>query len=414
MAFIQKFAMDPAQARIAMEETLFNVNVDTEEGVQMTKPLDADMKDLAKANTGTLFNRPCPVRKSQDEEGSYGSLQKPVGYSFESAGIKVGQAYGYVQQLVMIVAALWLLWAAGHRIGGLLSGTSKSPLSSGSPSPSPGLFGQSLPTCSAYKYPQCEAAMRWYLSQNARNRCEAFERVKAEGDFFKNPYSETSQELCTTAGCCNCPGQCSKCPPVLPECSTWQVDGTWKVAFADGTDAKYAFDAHGHVEMELSPRALPMTWKSYQQSYIPRGSDLDSYPKWLSIQDAERLCNDVDQCHGITYDESTRTGSEQSQPIYFIYLKTTSAFAPGPGTGWITLIEEQRPELHGTVAIAGPVTKRPEDDAGTMRFDLHQAAPQLFPELSTETYKVVDDELKVERRVRGQVAQTGTGVLTRS
>lgn len=256
--------------------------------------------------------------------------------------------------------------------------------------------------------------MRWHLSQMARTRCEAFERVKAEGDFFKFPYSETSQETCTAAGCCNCPGQCSKCPPILPECSTWQLDGTWKVAFADGTETKYVFDAHGHVEMELPSHALPMTWKSYRQAYIPEGSDAKNYPKWLSIQDAERLCNDLDECRGITYDENTRTGSDKSKPIYFVYLKTSSGFEQGPGTGWITLLEDRKPDLHGTAALAGPVAKHPPYDAGTVQFDLHKAAPQLFPEDSLEIFKIVSDELKVQRRVRGQVTQTGVGVLTRS
>ena len=37
--------------------------------------------------------------------------------------------------------------------------------------------------CDAYTYPQCESAIIHYLEHGAEHRCEAFERVKAEGDY---------------------------------------------------------------------------------------------------------------------------------------------------------------------------------------------------------------------------------------
>jgi len=111
--------------------------------------------------------------------------------------------------------------------------------------------------CDAYTYPQCENAIIHYLEHGAQHRCEAFERVKAEGDYFKFPNSAHKKAHCIKAGCCSCPGQCSQCPPVLPECISWRLDGEWKVAFNDGSLAKYTFDAKGHVEEELPPKLIP-------------------------------------------------------------------------------------------------------------------------------------------------------------
>jgi len=183
-----------------------------------------------------------------------------------------------------------------------------------------------------------------------------------------------------------------------------------EVVFSDGTSAKYRFDAHGHCEMELPASALPTTWKAYQQAYIPQGNDLNSYPRWLSVQDAERLCTQAPDCRGITYDESSRTNTQDSQPVFFIYLKSTAAFAPGPGTGWIAHVEEQKPELHGQAAVAGPVLEQSREAAGAFFFDLHQAAPQLFPEDSLELFTVVNDELRVQRLIRGSKVQSGVGI----
>mmetsp|Transcript_13733 Transcript_13733/g.23683 ORF Transcript_13733/g.23683 Transcript_13733/m.23683 type:complete len:347 (-) Transcript_13733:125-1165(-) len=241
MAFMQKLAADPSNARVALENIL-DMPAAVEEGVQMAKPQGVTPTDGNKV------------------DNSYGSLQKLVR---PSTGVEVfgNKAYGYMQQLVVAIAALWLLFTLGSHLGSRLSSDASRARSS-SPAPAPGAAAGSQPSCRSYEYPQCEAAMHGYLLLSARSRCEAFERVKAEGDFFKFPYSATSQETCTSPGCCSCPGQCSKCPPILPECSTWQLDGTWKVAFADGTAGKYRFDAHGHCEMELPASALPTTWKA--------------------------------------------------------------------------------------------------------------------------------------------------------
>mmetsp|Transcript_38898 Transcript_38898/g.72045 ORF Transcript_38898/g.72045 Transcript_38898/m.72045 type:complete len:393 (-) Transcript_38898:84-1262(-) len=389
MAFMQKLAADPSNARVASENIL-DMPAAVEEGVQLAKPQGVTPRDGNKV------------------DNSYGSLQKLVR---PSTGVEVfgNKAYGYMQQLVVAIAALWLLFTLGSHLGSRLSSDASRARSS-SPAPAPGAAAGSQPSCRSYEYPQCEAAMHGYLLLSARSRCEAFERVKAEGDFFKFPYSATSQETCTSPGCCSCPGQCSKCPPILPECSTWQLDGTWKVAFADGTAGKYRFDAHGHCEMELPASALPTTWKAYQQAYIPQGNDLNSYPRWLSVQDAERLCTQAPDCRGITYDESSRTNTQDSQPVFFIYLKSTAAFAPGPGTGWIAHVEEQKPELHGQAAVAGPVLEQSREAAGAFFFDLHQAAPQLFPEDSLELFTVVNDELRVQRLIRGSKVQSGVGI----
>mmetsp|Transcript_150955 Transcript_150955/g.277257 ORF Transcript_150955/g.277257 Transcript_150955/m.277257 type:complete len:881 (-) Transcript_150955:59-2701(-) len=241
MAFMQKLAADPSNARVALENIL-DMPAAVEEGVQMAKPQGVTPRDGNKV------------------DNSYGSLQKLVR---PSTGVEVfgNKAYGYMQQLVVAIAALWLLFTLGSHLGSRLSSDASRARSS-APAPAPGAAAGSQPSCRSYEYPQCKAAMHGYLLLSARSRCEAFERVKAEGDFFKFPYSATSQETCTSPGCCSCPGQCSKCPPILPECSTWQLDGTWKVAFADGTAGKYRFDAHGHCEMELPASALPTTWKA--------------------------------------------------------------------------------------------------------------------------------------------------------
>jgi len=126
---------------------------------------------------------------------------------------------------------------------------------------------------------------------------------------------------------------------------------------------------------------------------------------WTTVTAAQKQCQLKPECRGITFDTSTRTGEN-----FFIYLKTVSAFSPGPGTSWKTMVEEQRPELHGSAAVAGPLTQVSSDSAGTFRLDLHKAAPQLFPAGSIEQFSVSREELQVQRRVAGTKMLSGIGV----
>lgn len=125
--------------------------------------------------------------------------------------------------------------------------------------------------CGEYFYPQCERAIIHYLEHGASHRCEAFERVKAEGDFLRFPNLPHREDLCNKAGCCPCPGQCSKCPPVMPECMTWKLDGVWKVAFTNGALATYRFDGNGSVEEEMPEILVPKYQSLVRRSGKGRG-----------------------------------------------------------------------------------------------------------------------------------------------
>lgn len=364
----------------------------------------------ASGEDGGEFGLDFPTSSRLDSFGelkpSYGSIgEKPRAIGLAERTVK---AHTGMQQVLAGVALFWILCMAGQRLyTATLGGGVPTDLPiAGAPSPAP---GASLPppTCAAYTYPQCEVALHGYLSQSARTRCEAFERVKAEGDLVKFPYSPSLQEMCTDAGCCGCAGQCSKCPPLLPECSSWRLDGTWKVAFGDGSNAKYTFDANGHCEVEFPVNVLPVKWKEYNQAYIQQGGDAEE-AQWRTVSDAKKECELKTGCKGITYDASTRKGE-----TYYVYLKSTASLTPGPGTSWTTMVEEHRPELHGSAAVAGPLTQVSSDAAGTFRFDLHRASPQLFPVGSMEHFSVADGALEVERRVAGTKLLTGTGVQSK-
>lgn len=157
-------------------------------------------------------------------------------------------------QLLVWLVSLWLLWGArmdwdskSERLP-----TAKNIAASPAATTTSSGRGEVVPArCSAYSYPQCEAALQRLLhTSGANRRCQAFEQLKSEGDYFQFPYSATRQERCMHEGCCGCSGQCSKCPPLLPECSSWRLDGAWKVSFRDGSMDLYRFDASGHVEVE--------------------------------------------------------------------------------------------------------------------------------------------------------------------
>lgn len=330
---------------------------------------------------------------------SYGSVMQKKHRAADLAE-RSTKIHAGVQQGLVLIVGIWILVMVGQRLCTATAGSL--PVASAvAPSPAPGgSFSSFAPTCAAYTYPQCEAAIRSYLLHGAKSRCEAFERVKAEGDFVKFPYSASQQDSCPAAGCCGCSGQCSKCPPLLSECSSWRLDGSWKVAFGDGSEATYTFDAHGHCEVELSSSVLPVTWKEYDQAYIPAGKDAAD-ALWSTISDAKKQCGAMPACKAITYDSSTRKGE-----TFYVYLKAASAIAPAPGTAWKTMVEEQRPELHGTAALAGPLTQH----HSRFRLDLHKVAPQLFPDGSSEQFSIVNEELQVERRFAGMKKLDGVGV----
>jgi len=165
------------------------------------------------------------------------------------------------------------------------------------------------PQCMSLKYPQCESAIKWYLANGASSRCQAFERVKAEGDFFQFPNSPDKNDYCTNEGCCDCPGQCSKCPPILSECLSWRLDGQWKVAFTDGAEATYNFDAMGHLEMKLPPSELPRMFHDVPEARAPAGNDLLNPAQWLTAAEAKELCVKTAGCQAATWDTSiVKTG----------------------------------------------------------------------------------------------------------
>jgi len=158
--------------------------------------------------------------------------------------------------------------------------------------------------CMGLKYPQCESAIKWYLAHGASSRCQAFERVKAEGDFFQFPESPDKNDYCTSEGCCDCPGQCSKCPPILSECLSWRLDGQWKVAFTDGAEAVYNFDAMGHLEMKLPPSELPRMFHDVPEARASAGNDLLNSGQLLTAAEAKELCMKTAGCRAATWDSS--------------------------------------------------------------------------------------------------------------
>jgi hypothetical protein len=346
-----------------------------------------------------------PTQKMSDSP-SYGTIAgQKSNISSDAFADIFGKFYRNSLQAFAALAVIWVLFLFLHHHLRFLS-TPSSASSMKSPSPSM----SSAPTCSDYKYPQCEAAMEWYLSRNAANRCEAFEHVKAEGDLFKFPYSTSQQDMCDLgrSGCCGCPGQCSKCPPLLAECVSWRLDGSWQIAFTEGSDSRYTFDAHGHYQLDLPSSSLPVSWKSWDQAFIPNGSDLGP-PQLISVSDAKNRCRQDPRCKGITYDEASNIGNN----VYEVFFKLVSTVVAAPGTGWKTFVEEERPELHERVAVAGPLQQTGLNASGAFRLDLHSAAPQLFPHGCFEQLTVKDDELHVERQCPGTAMQIGQGLRTK-
>jgi len=340
-------------------------------------------------------------RKTAEADGSYGSVQSKLDLG-DPRATKVLRAYALLQQGLPYLLGCWFLWSVGHRVFTMLHGQSASQLLA--PSPAPGGSAFSRPSCAAYTYPQCEQAMLRYLLVGVKDRCEAFERVKAEGDVFQYPYQTDSQVTCAQPGCCGCPGQCSKCPPMLPGCSSWHLDGAWGVAFSDGTEANYRFDAHGHCEMTQPASSLPLVWKSYDGAYVPQGSDLVA--KWATVQEALALCQQTTGCRSIVFDANTQTPEGK----YYVFLKTIVEIVFLPGATWRSYINEERPKFIKKVAVAGPLT---EVGTGgqTFRLDLHLASPHLFPEGSADLISVRNGELYVQRLMQMAYERVnGTGL----
>jgi len=360
--------------------------------------------------------------------------KKPYG-TFGQLGERsqtVVMAYGFLQRLVACVACIWVLWTLGSRIAASKPASSM-PFSTTVPSPSPpGMASASKPLCKTYKYPGCEAALAQKLTSGAHTRCEAAQRIRAEGDFVQFPYlNQAEQQRCTTSGCCGCPGQCSRCPPVLAECSPAIFAGSWRVAFSDGSSAQYNFDTHGHVEVELPSYSLPLMWKKYEQAYVPRGHDLLDSPRLMSIQAGKELCAQSPNCLSITVDTSIHTNKTQGN-LYDLWFNSVSTIVLASGTAWKTFLPDRHNLHEDRVAIAGALKlmtnttvlgpfAAPFGEGGspgeavTVNFNLHQVAPQFFPDPgSVEELMLRDGELRVLRLVPGRAALSGEGILIRS
>lgn len=314
-------------------------------------------------------------------------------------------AYNMLQQAFAALAAAFLVWSLVQHLALFISakviGVGVAP----SPSPGSGL-GQ---PCSTYTYPQCEDAMKWYLQQGTKDRCQAFERVKAEGDMVKFPYT-SGQEVCAAEGCCGCPGQCSRCPPLLPECSSWQLDGIWRVAFEDGSEAIYTFDTHGHCEVKLPESLLPPIFKEFDSTYIPQAMDNgDLMSRWVTEAEGKQLCVETAGCQAISFDLSQKT----DQGHYYAHLKSHSNMVTVPGNRWRTLVRQPSFPTQGGVTAAGPLVMQ-IGTPGTFTFDLHRAAPHFFEENSVDVLTVTGGELQIERRLNaGKTIVKGTGVVDR-
>jgi hypothetical protein len=189
---------------------------------------------------------------------------------------------------------------------------------------------------------------------------------------------------------------------------SWVLDGSWRVAFTEGAESRYSFDAHGHCLVEMPSSSLPVSWKAYDQAFIPSGSDLEG-PTIVSVADAKERCRQHSKCKGITYDEASHNGNNE----YEVWFKLVTTVAPAPGTGWKSFVEDKRPELHEIVSVAGPLTQVTLNVSNSFRFDLHGAAPLLFPMGCFEVFSINNDQLHVERRCPGMAMQSGFGLHTK-
>jgi len=302
-----------------------------------------------------------------------------------------------------------LIWSVAQRLLSVFSDGATVGGAAAAPSPSPGTgVGRQ---CNTYTYPQCEDAIKWYLHQGAKDRCQAFERVKAEGDMVRFPYT-TSQDVCPAEGCCGCPGQCSRCPPLLPECSFWRFDGEWRVAFEDGSEGVYEFDPQGHCQVVLPNSLLPPMFKAYDNFFIPQdaaqGGDLLS--RWATEAEGEKLCVETKGCQAVTFDLTKRT----DQGHYYAHLKSNKGMVTMPGYHWRTLVRQESPPTPGGITAAGPLKAQVGGTEVAYVFDLHLAAPKFFAEGAVDVLTVAGSDLQIERRLHGgQTILKGVGVLDR-
>jgi len=347
-----------------------------------------------------------PVLSRSTEGNAYGSLaQMEHGRKLDSTARlqqRASETYATCQKMLAYILCIIVLASLIRNLGNVDS--------SSAPSPSPGpLPPNARPQCTAYTYPQCEAAINSYITRGAANRCDAYEKVQAEGELVKYPYLADNTELCSEQGCCGCPGQCTKCPPMLAGCVSWQLDGVWRVDYGDASHAIYRFDAHGHCEIRIPHGSIPRTWKSYSDAYIEEGHDLDGTPRLLSISEAEEDCKRLEKCKGITWNLDSKEivgGAE----LYLVYFKKIFFITHAPGSGWQSLIEETRDELKKGAAVAGPMVQV-KNSTDVFTFDLHRASPRLYAPGTMEVMRIQDGGLFVERFVNGTSKLNGTGVV---
>lgn len=350
-----------------------------------------------------------PVLGRSTKENAYGSLaqmeQEPKLDSATRLHRKASEAYTAWQKLLASILGIIVLASLFRHLGHM--DTSAAP----SPSPAP-LSSNARPQCSAYTYPQCEAAIMSYITRGAPNRCAAYEQVQAEGEIMKYPYLANNTEVCTKEGCCGCPGQCTKCPPLLSGCVSWQLDGRWKVDYDDATHSTYKFDAHGHCEIRIPLLSIPRTWKSYSDAYIEDGYDVEGTPRLISISEAEADCKLLKTCKGITYNLDSKKivgGAE----LYTVYFKEIFFVTPAPGSGWQSLVQETHDAMKRGAAVAGPLVQA-KNSTGAFTLDLHRATPRLFAPGTKEVMKIQDGALFVERFVNGRSVLNGTGMPKKS
>lgn len=93
--------------------------------------------------------------------------------------------------------------------------------------------------------PFCEEALAEYLSNHSgASRCEALAEVRKFPDTFASP-GGGADVYCGLAGCCGCPGRCSKCHLGLQECATTTTttqgcsDDDYAVALAAQSDPTF-------------------------------------------------------------------------------------------------------------------------------------------------------------------------------
>lgn len=279
------------------------------------------------------------------------------------------------------------------------------------------------PKCSEFQYPQCEKAIEHYLDRGAGGRCRAFSLVKAEGDYFRYPYSSTDQATCPEQGCCGCPGQCSKCPPLLPECMTSQMVGTWRVVFDDASETEYTFDAHGHVEAKLPASSVPARWKIGPGLAI--GKDLPGSPKWATIEEAMAECSrhGKSSCEAFSYNDNEMQMMHGRYYMFFRqHVKRVTAWHRG--SLWKTYQLEQNDEQATHMRLAGALNETHDGAQYTsrvFRLDLHRAAPAHFADGSVDIMRVsANSDLSVARTVKANSGSklekrtTGVGVQVSS